>query len=102
MRRKLLFVRNEVEQGADVWQSMTAVGLLTPPEAGLLHTAERIGNRPWILKQLARGKKRRTLRRLERMSELLLPVVVVTIAAFVLFEALTIFLPLTQFIYGQL
>jgi type II secretory pathway component PulF len=102
MRRKLLFVRNEVEQGADVWQSMTAVGLLTPPEAGLLHTAERIGNRPWVLRQLAHGKKRRTLRRLERMSELLLPVVVFMLAAFVLFEALTIFLPLTQFIYGQL
>jgi len=29
IRHKLLFVRNEVEQGADVWQTMTTAGLLT-------------------------------------------------------------------------
>lgn len=101
-RHKLLFVRNEVEQGADVWQSMTAVGLLTPPEVRLLKTAERVGNRPWALKQLAQGKKRRTSRRLGRMSELLLPAIVLVMGGFVLFQALTIFLPLTQFIYGLL
>ena len=101
IRHKLLFVRNEVEQGADVWQSMGTVGLITPPEADLLATAERLGNRPWVLQQLARGKKRRTQRRLERISDLLLPVVVFLIAVFVLLEALSVFVPLTQFIYGQ-
>jgi type II secretory pathway component PulF len=102
MRHKLLYVRNEVEQGADVWQSMTAVGLITPPEADLLHTAERVGNRPWVLKQLARGKRRRTNRRLTRLSELFLPAVVFTLAAFVLFQALAVFLPLIEIIYEQL
>jgi type II secretory pathway component PulF len=102
IRHKLLFVRNELEQGADVWQSMTAVGLLTPQEVGLLRSAERVGNRPWALKQLADGKQRRTLRRLERMSDLFLPVVVFAIAAFVLVQALAVFVPLTQFICGLL
>ncbi len=102
IRHKLLFVRNEVEQGADVWQSMGRVGLVTPPEATLLATADRVGNRTWVLGQLARSKKRRTLRRWERLSEMLFPAVVLLMGAFVLFETLTVFVPLTQLIYGQL
>ena len=35
IRHKLLFVRNEVEQGANVWQSMAAVDLISPPEMRL-------------------------------------------------------------------
>lgn len=102
IRHKLLFVRNELEQGADVWLSMTAVGLLTPPEVALMKSAERVGNRSWILKQLADSKKRRTSRRLEKMADVFLPVMVLLIASFVLFQALTVFLPLTQFVYGLL
>jgi type II secretory pathway component PulF len=102
VRNKLLFVRNEVEQGADVWQSMAGVGLVTPPEARVLETAERVGNRPWALRQLAAGKERRTNRRLDRWSELALPVLVVAMGAFVLFEALTLFVPLVKLIEAQL
>ena len=29
LRHQLLYIRNEVEQGADVWQSMAAIGLLS-------------------------------------------------------------------------
>lgn len=97
-RHKLLFVRNEVEQGADVWQSMSAVELITPPEMRVLNTAERVGNRGWVLKQLANAKGRRTLRRLDRMSELLLPVTVVALGMFVLFQALTTLMPLIELI----
>lgn len=102
IRHKLLFVRNELEQGADVWQSMTATGLLTRPEAELMKSADRVGNRPWALDQLAAGKKRRTARRLEGMSELFLPAMVLAMGAFVLFQALTIFLPLVKLISSLL
>lgn len=98
MRRKLLFVRNEMEQGADVWESMANVGLLTIPEENLLLTADRVGNRPWTLKQLASAKKRRIWRNLERLSELLLPLVVIILGAFVLCQALSILMPLVNII----
>ena len=97
-RRKLLFVRNEMEQGAEVWQSMAHAGLLTAPEENLLHAADRVGNRPWTLRQLAASKKRRTWRKLERLSELLLPAIVVLLGAFVLFQALSILMPLVKII----
>jgi general secretion pathway protein F len=102
VRHKLLFVRNEVEQGAELWQSMTATGLLTPPEAELMKSADRVGNRSWALRQLAAGKRRRTLRRLDRLSELFLPAVVLAMGTFVLFHALMIFLPLMKLIVFNL
>jgi type II secretory pathway component PulF len=97
-RRKLLFVRNEMEQGSDVWRSLEDAGLLTAPEENLLTSADRVGNRPWTLHRLAACKKRRTWRTLERMSEMVLPAVVVLLGAFVLFQALAIFMPLVQIV----
>lgn len=100
MRHQLLYIRNEIEHGADPWQCMASVGLLTQPEAHALDTSVRVGNRPWVLNQLALSKRRRTTRRLERMSELALPAIVLLLGAIVLFQALAIFLPLFQMISG--
>jgi type IV pilus assembly protein PilC len=97
-RHQLLYARNEVEQGADVWQSMATAGLLTPPEKRLLHTAERVGNRVWVLKQIALAKKRRTARRVEKWTKLALPALVLVLGSVVLVQALTVFLPLIQLI----
>jgi type II secretory pathway component PulF len=98
VRSKLLFVRNEAEQGADVWQSMATAGLVSPAEVRVLQSADQIGNRPWALRQLAAVKRRRTQRRLDRLSEFVLPVFVLTLGAFVLLQALEIFAPLTKFV----
>ena len=102
VRHKLLFVRNEVEQGVDVWQSMVAADLLVPADVRLLKTAERIGNEAWAFRQIVDVKKRRTRRRFERLGELLLPAMVLCLAAFVLFQMLTIFQPLVNLIEGNL
>jgi type II secretory pathway component PulF len=98
VRNKLLFVRNEAEQGADVWESMATAGLVTQPEVRVLKSAERLGNRPWALKQLAAAKKRRTARRIDRLSQFALPLVVLLLGSVVLFQALSVFIPITQFI----
>jgi type II secretory pathway component PulF len=91
LRRQLLFLRNEMEQGAEVWQSMAKLGLLSAPEVRVLETAERVGNRPWVLHQLALLKRQRTMRRLAHWSELALPLVIVSMGGFVLFQALGVF-----------
>jgi type II secretory pathway component PulF len=96
IRHKLLFVRNEVEHGADVWQSLTSVGLLTRPEVKVLTTSQRVGNRPWALSELVAGKQRRTTRRWERRAVLLLPVLLLVMGAFVLVQALVNFQPLIE------
>lgn len=97
-RQKLLFVRNEMEQGAELWQTLGRSGLINAPEERLLNTAERVGNRSWVLQQLAAVKKRRTWRTLERLSEMLLPAVVIALGAFVMFQALAVLMPLVKMI----
>jgi type II secretory pathway component PulF len=99
-RHQLLLARNEIEQGADVWQGMATAGLLTQPEMRLLHTAERVGNRVWVLEQIALVKNRRTVRRAQRWSRLALPALVLVLGSVVLVQALTVFLPLMQLIHS--
>lgn len=99
IRGQLLFARNEVEQGSDVWESLAAASLLAPPEVRLLKTAERIGNRPWILKKIASAKRNRLAAKSERAAELLLPAVLLVLGALVLWQALAIFQPLENLTY---
>ena len=100
IRGKLLFVRNELEQGAGLWQSMGTVELITEADVRALTLAERIGNRSWVLEQLARAKTRRAVRRMDRISQLVMPAVVLLIGLFVVFQALALFTPLTNLVRG--
>jgi type II secretory pathway component PulF len=96
IRRELLFVRNEVEQGAEVWQSLAGVGLLTQPEAQLLQGAPSSGDLAWMLNQVADVKERRTERRTTWLAEFAMPLVVAVMALLVVFQALTVIDPLTR------
>jgi type II secretory pathway component PulF len=102
IRHKLLYARNEVEQGADAWQTLSAAGLLTPPEERLLATADRAGNRAWALSKIAHKKRRLTYRRMQALSDLMLPAVVLVLGSYVLFQALSLFVPLVEFISRNL
>jgi type II secretory pathway component PulF len=102
LRHQLLYVRNEMEQGADAWQSMELVGLLSPPEARVLMSSERVGNRAWALKQLARHKRCQTTRHFARWTELVLPLAIILMGSFVLFQAVSIFGTLVQILHSLL
>lgn len=102
VRRKLLFVRNEMEQGAAPWQSLAAVGIITPADEALLASADLVGNRPWALEQLAAAKKRRTWRRLNRAGDLLLPMMVMLLGLFVLLQGLAILTPVIYIVMRAL
>ncbi len=91
-----------MELGADVFQSMAEVGLLGPPELRVLQTADRVGNRPWVLDQLAAVKQRQTHQRLATAARFALPVIVLLLAGMVLFQALTVLSPLVSLIEANL
>jgi type II secretory pathway component PulF len=98
IRQGLLFVRNEVEQGADPWESMQQVRLITAAEADVLQAAGRVGNRPWALKQVAKKKRGHVLNRLAVAAEAVRPVLLIVWGLGVLFVALAVFLPLVSLI----
>jgi type II secretory pathway component PulF len=102
IRRDLLFARNEVEQGADVWPTLAAAGLLTTQEEWLLDVAERNGNRSWALTKLAANKKRRVRRRLRVWSALTLPIIALVFGGYVLAQALSLFMPMVEFVLRNL
>jgi MSHA biogenesis protein MshG len=100
LRHQLLFIRNELEQGANIWHSMGNVGLLNPQEVRVLESSERVGNRPWVLNQLAQLKKRRTTQRVANWSQVVLPLIIVLLGGFVLLQALSMFQSLLQLVYS--
>ena len=102
LRHQLLVVRNELEHGVDIWQTMGKLGLLTAPETQVLETAERVGNRPWVLHQLAMLRKRRNVRRMAFWSELAVPAVIILMGAFVLWQSLSIYESLVHIVYSLL
>ena len=100
LRQKLLFVRNEIEQGADLWATLRTVKLLTPAEITLMEAAEKVGNRPWAMEQLAMSKRRRMRRRLELLGQLESPVAVLCLGGAVFAVCLGVFAPLVKIILG--
>jgi len=100
IRRKLLFVRNEIEQGAGLWESLEAVGLITPAEAHVLQLDSPVGPPAWTMAQLARARRARVGGRIETLLDWLEPAGVVLLAGGVLLVALAIMLPLLQMIGG--
>ena len=73
--------------------------MLTPDEGRLLDRAQEHGHLAWVLQKLVANKQSRTARRVEWTAELVMPLLVFAIAAVVIFQALTVFQPLTQIIH---
>ena len=100
MRHKLLFVRNEVEQGADVWQSMATARLITPAEAQALESSTSVESRAWTMMRLAGLKRSRIAGQIDVCVNLLQPLIILMLAGTVLFIALACLSPLVQLING--
>jgi type II secretory pathway component PulF len=96
-----LFVRNEVEQGADLWQTLKKVKLITPTEGDLMEAAQSVGNRPWAMGQLATCKRRRMCGRLELLRQLVEPAAVLLLGGVVLTICLSGFVPLVELIMSS-
>jgi len=96
IRQKLLFVRNEVEQGADLWNSMATARLLSLAEARALTSSASADSLIWTMRRLAQWKRNRVALRFDTYVELFLPVVTLLLAAIVLLTALATMTPLVK------
>ena len=97
-RQKLLFVRNEVEQGADLWASMARTRILSSSESKALACAEDRQLCQWTMRRLARLKQSRVTQRIETTFDLLQPIAILLLAAVVLLVALAVFLSMVGLI----
>lgn len=74
-------------------------GVLSPAEAAIV-AAETAGGRPWVTEALARRHRERILDRKWLLSELLLPLFVLVMGAFVFLQAMGMMGPLVDLIGG--
>ncbi len=98
VRNRLLFVRNEVERGGEVWEEFAEVGLLKTSEARILEAAQRAGNLPWALDELATSIERDIDYRVMLVLEILRPVFLLVMAVVVGIFVIGMFLPLLKLI----
>lgn len=96
IRRKLLFVRNEVALGVDPWTASEEARLITASESAAATAAVQPGVLGWTLKTLGDQRCRGSERTLRRLAAVLFPLVIFLFGAFVLSQTLGLFVPLVQ------
>jgi len=96
VRRRLNAVRQRVEQGEPLADSLWRKGLLPSAMVALVQASERARNLPWALTELGDNRANRRVRTLKRISLLVFPAIVMVIGLMVGFIVLGMFLPLVE------
>lgn len=96
IRRKLLYVRNELDHGAELFESLAGVGLATPAEVEALQRAPVDEGPGWTLRQLAEARRRRVFSRVDALLDFVFPAIVIVLGVFVAFVAAAMLSPLTS------
>jgi type II secretory pathway component PulF len=96
VRRRLNAVRQRVEQGEPLADSLRRRGLLPPNLVPLVQAAERARNLPWALGELGDNRANWRIRSLRRISLLFFPAIMVVIGFMVGCMVLGMFLPLVE------
>src|SRR5205814_494015 len=90
-RRRLRNARRRVEQGESLADSLRRGRIVSTAMLPLVKAAERAGNLPWTLAELAENLAQRTLRRARRLSLIAFPVPIVALGLLVGFIMFAIF-----------
>lgn len=83
MRRRLLYARNEVEQGVDIWESLVRAGIISAEEAKLIEQGAASQLEAWVLEQLAERYRMQRENRLSFWAIVAQPICVLIVGAFV-------------------
>jgi type II secretory pathway component PulF len=91
VRQRLLFARNEIEQGVESWQGLKEADFLTQHQAVAVGTAPTNEIRAWILRRLASSMQADSRQRTSLGLALMQPVVVLAFGGIVLFVFVSFF-----------
>ncbi|MCO6045028.1 type II secretion system F family protein [Aeoliella sp. ICT_H6.2] len=100
LRSRLSGAYTEAHNGQSLPAALMAHQLLTSSEAGLIETAERVGNVPWALRQIALRRENLLAARMNVVVRIAYPVIVLSIAMFVAFIVISLFVPLVKLVEG--
>ncbi len=97
-RMRLEAARQRVSRGEPLAEGLLDAGLLTNAMVPLVHAAQRAGNLPWALAELADTIYQRTVRAIQRVMQVLFPLTVICLGLVVGFFVIALFLPLIKLI----
>jgi protein transport protein HofC len=100
IRRHLQPAAAAVKAGVDWREALVEARFITKIEQSLLQTAERVGNLPWALREIARRRDKRAAYRLMALLQIAYPVAILMIGAMVAFYAVSLFIPIVKLING--
>jgi type II secretory pathway component PulF len=98
IRTRLVKVLEDVRAGADWCDSLRGRGLIKQADAAVLQAAQRAGNLPWALQEMADSNRRRLAYRLYAVLQVMFPPVVLLFGLLVLLIVVAMFLPLVSLI----
>ena len=100
IRRWLLHAAAAVEAGADWRDALLDAGIISRVEQSLLKTAEQVGNLPWALREIANRREKRAAYRIMAALQIVYPIAILVIGAFVAFYAVSLLIPIVRLIQG--
>jgi protein transport protein HofC len=98
VRRRLDRVFTTVCAGADWIDSLRAQGLVRRGDVAVLRAAERVGNLPWAMREVAAGNRRRFNYRVYVLLQWLFPLLILLVGLTVAVFAVSYFTPLITLI----
>ncbi|HEV3021833.1 MAG TPA: type II secretion system F family protein [Pirellulales bacterium] len=98
VRSRLWRVLADVQVGENWHRSMRLYGLLTAADVAVLESAERLGNVPWAMREIAAGTERKIAYRLMACLQVAFPALVLVFGGVVLVIVVGLFWPLVVLI----
>jgi type IV pilus assembly protein PilC len=87
-----------VNAGLDWREALRKARMITVAEQALLTSAERAGNLPWALRQIAFRREKRAIYLLATALQILYPAAILFLGAFVAFYVVALFVPLVNLV----
>jgi type II secretory pathway component PulF len=98
MRVRLGRVLRDIQSGRDWCESLAARRLIRKTELAVLQAAQRVGNLPWALKEMADSNRRRQAYRAQIWLQFLFPVAVLSLGLLVGTVVIAFFVPLIKLV----
>jgi protein transport protein HofC len=77
VRKRLRRVMGDVARGLDATASLLAHGLLSQADAAVLRAAQRVGNLPWAMAEMADSNRRRLAYRVHLLLQTVFPLIII-------------------------
>jgi type II secretory pathway component PulF len=98
VRRRLALAVFDIEAGCDWSDSLARYGLIRQADHALLQAAQRTGNLPWAMQEMADSARRRFFYKLQAIVQAVFPVVLIGFGLVVMFIVVALFWPLVTLI----